>query len=56
MTFDNQSNENAVYVKKTKEINEKMKKLFQRRLVSNRKRKTKTISLSRRSIKMCETD
>ena len=28
MTFDNQSNENAVYVKKTKEINEKMKKLF----------------------------
>ncbi len=27
-TFDNQSNRNAGYVKKTKEINEKMKKLF----------------------------
>ena len=27
-TFDNQSNESAGYVKKTKEINEKMKKLF----------------------------
>lgn len=26
--FDNQSNENAGYVKKTKEINDKMKKLF----------------------------
>lgn len=27
-TFDNQSNENAGYIKKTKEINKKMKKLF----------------------------
>ena len=27
-SFDNQSNESAVYVKKTKEINKKMKKLF----------------------------
>lgn len=26
--FDNQSNENAGYIKKTKEINDKMKKLF----------------------------
>lgn len=26
--FDNQSNENAEYVKKTKEVNDKMKKLF----------------------------